>query len=261
MRYIKCCFLWLTILLVELLFSNVNAQVNLKMIGKVVDSKTNSPVQNAEVLFLDSCGTKLFDQTDFRGFFYFDSINPCNKFSINANRKPMNCDDGYFSFKRYFKNYDFRKGDTLLIKLSPIEFERSIPKLYFKYGEKEISWLNLNLQTWPYIKVDSMGNQYEAFIRFIEFLNCYHSYYIYIKGHCSSSELTAFGHQVSLGRANVVREYLINKGIRANRIILINDLNNTPIIDDAELNLVTEPNERRKIQVVNQYVSFNLVLR
>ncbi|MGB1042071.1 MAG: OmpA family protein [Tenacibaculum sp.] len=167
--------------------------------GVITDLKTGEPIKNAEVKVLDSKGLMLFEQlTDENGAYSFAKLNCENEFAITASKID------YRSAKKNTKTLDINEKNIVVdLQLEPLIVDDQIVlrPIYFDfdlYNIREDAEYELE-----HI-VDVMRNHPDMIIK--------------IESHTDSRGTKAYNERLSTNRAKSTRDYIVSRGIAANRI-------------------------------------------
>lgn len=176
----------------------------LKLEGTITDSNTNKPIQNAEVSLLDNEGLTInLVKTNENGYY---EINIARDTVNNVTIKK----DAYIEFKNQVSTKDIEiniKSITSQFVLIPKEKEEIIPivklnPIYFDFNQTEIK--KESTQELDRI-VNLMVNKYPNMV-------------IKIESHSDSRGTPEYNHRLSEKRAITTYKYLVNKGVKSDRI-------------------------------------------
>ncbi len=230
--------------------------------GTVVNYKLKNIVKDVRVMLKTSCGKIYIDSTDVNGYYFFDSVETCESYTIICERSSLHCDGGYYYFKEVISKNKLDELDTLAIV--PIEKHPRIPIIYFYENTLDIK--NVLIQhdeENEKIYVDSSYNYsiFDDLKSFAEFIKCNHQFNVVLSTFCSNQEMKSKNKNLSLERANKVKKELINLGVNPD-LIKIEILNNTSLkYTDSDLKKTKDITEKYLKAISNQRIEIKLPFR
>ncbi|HOP03586.1 MAG TPA: OmpA family protein [Tenuifilaceae bacterium] len=229
--------------------------VNFNIIGKVKDDKTQKPIVKADVKLVGSDGLIVNNATDENGAFRF-MLNPNTDYVLIASK------EGYLNGKArettrgLNESKDFEKTISLTSTAKPIE----LPNIFYDYDRWEL-------------RPESMA----ALDRLIEVLNDNPTIVIELGAHTDSRGTLDYNYELSQKRAQSVVNYLIERGIPAERLRakgyaqsqpkIVDEqllqqygfLANGAVLNDDYINSITDETQQETIHQINRRTEFRVL--
>ncbi len=166
------------------------------VIGEVNDEKTKAPIASATVKLVGSDGSIINAETDTRGGFKF-MLNPNTDYVLVASKK------GFLNGKDKLTTRELKESKDFdsKIKLTSTEKPIELPNIFYDYNRWEL-------------RPESMA----ALDRLVEILNDNPNITIELGSHTDSRGTMEYNYDLSQKRAQSVVNYLIEKGVAADRL-------------------------------------------
>ncbi len=183
------------------------------MIGQVNDDKTSKPIDQSTVKLVGSDGLISTVQTSADGSFKF-MLNPNTDYVVVASKK------GYLNnkSKETTRGINQSKDFTATIALTSTEKPIELPNIFYDYDRWEL-------------RPESMT----ALDRLVEILNDNPNITIELGSHTDSRGSLEYNYELSQKRAQSVVNYLIEKGVAADRLKAKGYAQSQPKVADAQL--------------------------
>ncbi len=164
--------------------------------GKVTNSKNDMPIAGAEVTMQGSNGRELKIKSGEDGSFLFQ-LSPDTDYAVIASKQ------NFLKAKRNTSTKGYKESKTLevLIDLPPIQNAIELPNIEYDLGDTTLR---------PESKV--------ALDKLVETLNVNDNITIELMANTDFRGSDSYNMKLSQGRANAVTNYLISKGIKADRL-------------------------------------------
>lgn len=184
------------------------------MIGNITDDKTKTPVNQATVKLVGSDGTVVTMQTAADGSFKFN-LTPNTDYVVIASKK------GYLNnkAKETTRGLTQSKDFDVTIAITSTEKPIEIPNIFYDYDKWELR-----------------PESREALDRLVEILNDNPAITIELASHTDSRGTKEYNYELSQKRAQSVVNYLIEKGIAAERLKAKGYAQTQPKVVDGALN-------------------------
>ena len=199
--------------------------------GLVKDEKTGSPIQSAVIELIASDGSNLQTETGAGGDFRF-SLKQDVDYIFLAKKK------GYLNGKERetTKAQEKSRDYMVTILLTAIDRPIELPNIFYDFGK----W---DLRPESMVSLD----------RLVETLNDNPNVTIELMSHTDSRDTEEYNLDLSQKRAQSVVQYLIDKGIRAERLSPRGYGESTPKVVDAEIS-GQNPFLREGASLTEQYI-------
>lgn len=188
-------------------------QIVFNMIGQVQDDKTSKPIAKSTVKLVGSDGIITTAETADDGSFKF-MLNPNTDYVVVASKKGYLNNKSKETTRGITQSKDFSAKISLTSTEKPIE----IPNIFYDYDRWEL-------------RAESMV----ALDRLVEILNDNPNITIELGSHTDSRGTLDYNYELSQKRAQSVVNYLIEKGIVADRLKAKGYAQSQPKVADAQL--------------------------
>ncbi|MCX6295909.1 MAG: OmpA family protein [Bacteroidetes bacterium] len=209
------------------------AQINYKLSGKIIDSKTKEGIGKAFIRLVSSSGGDFETGSDSLGFYHFsDSVLTPNVSYLLTVRSPLSPENSRVPYgkcpysycfsgpKEYLSSSDrmkFKTDDSLQFKnykydFCLIEMLRcgwTIPSVYFEKNSTDFNFKRMHYQDFEVLSDTAMDC-------LIGFMKCNPHFVVEIRGNADSSETKK--QKLSELRAKKVNDIFIEKGIDKKRL-------------------------------------------
>ena len=188
-------------------------EINFNMIGKVVDNKTSKSLANASVQLVGSDGLIANSKTDASGSFRF-MLNPNTDYVLIASREGYLNGKGRETTRGLAESKEFDISISLTSTAKPIE----LPNIFYDFDQWEL-------------RPESMA----ALDKLIEVLNDNPTIVIELGAHTDSRGTLDYNYDLSQKRAQSVVNYLIERGVPAQRLKAKGYAQSQPKVVDDQL--------------------------
>ena len=217
---------------VDDLYTFVMPPLLFSITGLVKDEKTGQPVEGATVQLIASDGANMQSETGAAGDFKF-SLRPEVDYIFLASKK------GFLNGKEKetTRGHDKSRDFMATILLTPIDKPIELPNIFYDFGK----W---DLRPESMVSLDKL----------VETLNDNPNVTIELMSHTDSRDTEEYNLDLSQKRAQSVVDYLIGKGIAADRLTARGYGETSPKVVDA-LILGDSPFLREGVTLTEQYIN------
>ncbi len=188
-------------------------EIIFNIIGQVTDDKTGSPLLDASVQMIGSDGIIVNAKTDERGSFRF-MLNPNTDYVLIASKEGFLNGKGRETTRGLQESKDLKTKIQLTSTARPIE----LPNIFYDFNRWEL-------------RPESM----QALDRLVEILNDNPTIIIELGAHTDSRGTLDYNYDLSQKRAQSVVNYLIERGIPAERLKAKGYAQSQPKVVDQQL--------------------------